>query len=162
MLDAAMRLAPPGTESIHLDIGLLPHFNPDLDTESPPLEVSAFREALRTSDAVIFSTPEYVHSLPGALKDALDWLVSSAELYEKPVSLLNASPNGGQRGQEALRYTLGIMMANVVDEASLTEPFVPGRMDTEGLLADPDVGARLQVVVTALLSAVAVTAEARL
>ena len=153
MLDAAMRLAPPGTESIHLDIGLLPHFNPDLDTESPPLEVSAFREALRTSDAVIFSTPEYVHSLPGALKDALDWLVSSAELYEKPVSLLNASPNGGQRGQEALRYTLGIMMANVVDEASLTEPFVPGRMDTEDLLADPGLRTKLQLGVEALLAA---------
>ena len=153
MLEAAARLAPPGTEPFFVDIEPVPHFNPDLDTDDPPAPVVAFRSRLRSADAVIFSTPEYVHSMPGALKDAVDWLVSSAELFEKPVILLNPSPNAGQRGQAALLHTLKIMNANVLESASLVEPFVPKRLDTEGLLADPAVRARLQGAVDALLAA---------
>jgi NAD(P)H-dependent FMN reductase len=157
MLEAAARLAPPGTDSFFVDIEPVPHFNPDLDTDAPPAPVVAFRDQLRSADAVIFSTPEYVHSMPGALKDALDWLVSSAELFEKPAILLNPSPNAGQRGQAALLHTLKIMTANVLEEASLVEPFVPKRLDTEGLLADAAVRARLQGAVDALLAAVSAT-----
>jgi NAD(P)H-dependent FMN reductase len=153
MLEAAARLAPPGTEYQHLDIEPLPHFNPDLDTDAPPLLIAEFRRALRDADAVIFSTPEYVHSLPGALKDALDWLVSSAELFEKPVILLNASPNAGLKGQAALLHTLNVMTANVLEEASLLDPFVPRRMTTDELLADPAVRSKLERAVSDLLSA---------
>lgn len=160
MLQAAARLAPPGTESYFVDIEPLPHFNPDLDTERPPAAVAAFRTQLATADGVIFSTPEYVHSMPGALKDALDWLVSSAELFEKPVLLLNPSPNAGQRGQAALLHTLRIMTANVLEEASLIEPFVPRRMDTGDLLEDADVRRRLQSSVDALVEAAAQRVQA--
>lgn len=155
MLAAAASLLPSGTEAYFVDIEPVPHFNPDLDTEFPPPAVSAFRAQLLAADGVVFSTPEYVHSMPGALKDALDWLVSSAELFEKPVILLNPSPNAGQRGQAALLHTLKIMTGNVLEDASLTAPFVPRRMDTAELLADPEVRRRLQSSMDALVAAVA-------
>jgi chromate reductase, NAD(P)H dehydrogenase (quinone) len=70
----------------------LPHFNSDLDIEPGPPVVQDFRKQLNTSDFVVISTPEYAHGLPGSLKNALDWLVRSGEMYEKRVALLNASP----------------------------------------------------------------------
>src|SRR6202012_4211982 len=72
----------------------LPPFNPDLDLEPGPEEVSRFRSALRDCSAVIFSTPEYAHGIPGSLKNALDWVVGSGELSRKPVALINASARG--------------------------------------------------------------------
>lgn len=159
MLAAAAKLAPEGTDAYFVDIEPLPHFNPDLDTGEPPAAVVQFRSQLAAADCVIFSTPEYVHSIPGALKDALDWLVSSAELFEKPVLLLNPSPNAGHRGQAALSHTLRIMTARVLEGASLTEPFVPRRMDTEELLADQQVRSRLRASVDALVAAVTSPAE---
>ncbi|MEO8538805.1 MAG: NAD(P)H-dependent oxidoreductase [bacterium] len=154
MLRAAAALAPSGSETYFVEIEPVPHFNPDLDSDDPPAAVVDFRAALASADAVIFSTPEYVHSMPGALKDALDWVVSSAELFEKPVILLNPSPNAGQRGQAALAHTLKIMTANVLDDASLADPFVPRRMDTAQLLDDVEVRAKLQAAVDALVTAV--------
>lgn len=154
MLSAAAKLAVADCDCYFVDIEPVPHFNPDLDTEEPPAAVSAFRAQLAAADGVVFSTPEYVHSMPGALKDALDWLVSSAELYEKPVILLNPSPNAGQRGQRALLHTLTIMTASVLEEASLMEPFVPRRMDEDALLSDPAVRQRLQAAMDALAAAI--------
>jgi len=73
-------------------IGNLPHFNPELDKEPAhkepvPPAVSDFRSQLNSSAGVVISTPEYANGIPGALKNALDWLVASGELYEKPIAL---------------------------------------------------------------------------
>ena len=70
----------------------LPAFNPDLDIEPPHPAVRALREQIAAADALIISCPEYAHGVPGALKNALDWLVSGVEIYGKPVVLLNPSP----------------------------------------------------------------------
>jgi NAD(P)H-dependent FMN reductase len=67
----------------------LPHFNPDLDVEPGPPPVQNFRSELRRAQAVVISTPEYAHGLPGTLKNALDWVVRSGELREKPIALVN-------------------------------------------------------------------------
>src|SRR5689334_22187679 len=66
------------------DLTMLPHFNPDLDTEQPPESVSNFRTRLRTADGVLICTPEYDMGVPGTLKNALDWTVSSGEFSGKP------------------------------------------------------------------------------
>jgi len=70
-------------------IGQLPHFNPDLDLErlQPPLAVEELRNNIRESNGLIFSTPEYAHGLPGTLKNALDWLVSSDAMVDKKVAI---------------------------------------------------------------------------
>src|SRR6476619_6816426 len=92
VLRAAALLAPEGvTISMFEEIGSLPHFNPDLDG----IEGSAvldFRRRLQDADGVLISSPEYAHGVPGSLKNALDWIVGSGELVDKPVAIINASP----------------------------------------------------------------------
>ena len=84
--------------TIYDGLGNLPHFNPDIDNDFQPPAVSDFRSQLNNSAGVIISTPEYAHGIPGVLKNALDWLVASGELYEKPVALFSASPRGLTQG----------------------------------------------------------------
>jgi NAD(P)H-dependent FMN reductase len=153
LLEAAAALLPEGSEAVFVDIEPLPHFNPDFD-DDPPGSIAEFRRELAACHALMISSPEYVHSMPGALKDALDWLVSSAELFEKPVITLNASPNAGMRGQEALLHTLEVMSLRVLREDSLVDPFVPKRMARDQILADATVRATLQRSVDALVAAV--------
>jgi NAD(P)H-dependent FMN reductase len=102
--------------TIYDRLGNLPHFNPEIDTEFPPPPVSDFRSQLNNSAGVIISTPEYAHGIPGVLKNALDWLVASGELYEKPVALFSASPRG-RFAHASLIETLIVMMARLIPEA---------------------------------------------
>src|SRR5882724_5231713 len=85
-------------------IGALPHFNPELDTPAPPIAVENFRNQLRNTDAILICTPEYAFGVPGSLKNALDWTVSSGELNEKPVIAISASPmyEGGLKAMASL------------------------------------------------------------
>ncbi|HEV7242079.1 MAG TPA: NADPH-dependent FMN reductase [Thermoanaerobaculia bacterium] len=116
--------------------GNLPHFNPDLDAEGtePPPSVRELRELLIGADAILISSPEYAHGVPGAFKNLLDWLVSTGELVGKPVALLNASPAGGEYGKNAILETLRTMNWQVVEEASRLKPFV--RRKIVGEVAD--------------------------
>jgi NAD(P)H-dependent FMN reductase len=117
-------------------LGTLPHFNPDLETEGPPAEVTAWRDLLGQADAVVIATPEYAHSLPGALKDALDWIVGSGELYGTPVALMSAGTGGGPNALEALARTLGAQGARVV--ASLGVAGVRAKSDAHGEIIDAE------------------------
>src|SRR5438552_1813234 len=65
----------------------IPHFNPDLDNDKPPGEVANFRRELREADGILICTPEYALGVPGTLKNAIDWTVSSMEFSHKPVGL---------------------------------------------------------------------------
>ena len=134
LLRAAGRVAPAGVQLTMYDgLGGLPHFNPDLDEEGavPPPEVAELRQLLIGADAVLISSPEYAHGVPGSLKNLLDWLVSTGELVGKPVALLNASPVGGAYAQNALLETLRTMNWKVVDEACRIEPFVARKIAGE-------------------------------
>jgi NAD(P)H-dependent FMN reductase len=110
----------------------LPYFNPDLDVDPPPPSVHAFRERVAAADALLIASPEYAHEMPGVLKNALEWLVSSGELYAKPVAVLCAAP-GPQRGayaREALERTLSAEGAQVI--LSVTVAIAPGQSPVEG------------------------------
>jgi len=104
----------------------LPHFNPDLDGDSPPAPVAGLRSLARDAQALLIASPEYAHEMPGSLKNALDWLVSSGELYGKPAALLCASPSSerGAYAREALQRTLEAEGARVVLSATvaITQP----------------------------------------
>jgi chromate reductase, NAD(P)H dehydrogenase (quinone) len=120
LLQAAAASAPQGIEvSLYDGLGELPHFNPDLDSETPPAAVARWRSALVSADGVVFSVPEYAHGVPGVLKNSLDWVVGSGELVNKPVTLFNASARGTY-AQASLTETLTVMSAKVVHEASVT------------------------------------------
>ena len=106
LLRAAAALAPPSVEVAHFDgLGTLPHFNPDIDTDPPLPPVRALRESVEWADALLISSPEYAHGVPGVLKNALDWLVSGVEIVGKPIGLLSASPRA-IHAQSSLAETL--------------------------------------------------------
>ncbi len=111
LLDAAVAVAPAGTEVVRsVSPGDLPHFNPDLEADGAPAPaaVAELRRQLEQADGVLIATPEYAHSLPGSLKNALDWMVGSGHLYAKPVAIVAGSPreDGAGRGRAALEQTL--------------------------------------------------------
>jgi len=142
LLEAVRRVAPANAEVVIYDgLAQLPHFNPDDDAEGapPPDSVAELRRQLIRADAIVISSPEYAHGVPGTLKNMLDWLVSTGELVGKPVALLNAAPSGGAYAQASLLETLRTMNWKVVPEASRIEPFVQrkiaGELHDEGALA---------------------------
>ncbi len=109
---------------------------------------------LAAADGVLISSPEYAHGVPGSLKNALDWVVSSGELWHKPVVLLNASPMGGDFAQASLAETLKTMDANVLAEASRMKPFVRKKISAQGVIDDPHVAAVLRSSLAALAAAI--------
>jgi len=117
LLTAAAASMPPGVELVIFD-GLrdLPHFNPDHDGILAPESVMRWRMALAESDAVLIACPEYGFSLPGALKNGIDWVIGSGELELKVVAITAAVPwaGRGRRGLQALRDTLSAVRAEIV------------------------------------------------
>lgn len=104
--------------TIYQGLAGLPHFNPDLETELPPAEVGNFREQVRNSDGVLICTPEYVFSIPGALKNALEWTVSSSDFSGKPTALITAS-SLGEKTHEALFLVLKTIEAKITENTAL-------------------------------------------
>jgi chromate reductase, NAD(P)H dehydrogenase (quinone) len=155
VLQAIAALAPAGVQVVLYDgLAGLPHFNPDLDTGNPPSAVGDFRAQLISSDAVVISSPEYAHGVPGSLKNALDWLVRSGELYEKPVALINVSPRS-THAQASLVETLSTMTAKLIPDASVTIA-LPGRnLGGFAVTTDPDISRTLSLAVAALVVAAA-------
>ena len=157
LLRAAARLAPEGVEVILYEgLASLPHFNPDLDdldAGTAPPAVMDFRSRLDASDGVLISSPEYAHGVPGALKNAIDWVVSSGEIYEKPVALLNASM-AATHAYASLAETLTTADANLIEEASVRVGLPTNRMDEAGILADPKISGELREAVAALTRAI--------
>jgi len=117
LLQAAVKLAPPGIEIVVFE-GLrdLPHFDPDLEAEGEPEAVRIWRKAIAESDALFIASPEYGHSFPGVLKNAIDWVIGSGELERKIVAITASVPHPerGRRGLAALRDTLRAVSADVV------------------------------------------------
>jgi chromate reductase len=122
LLRAAARLLPPDAELVELDpqvIKSLPHFDEDDEGREIP-EVEAWRRALREVDGALFATPEYNGSVPGSLKNAVDWAsrpFSDPALRNLPVAVVGASTSmfGAVWAQADLRRALGLAGARVVD-----------------------------------------------
>jgi NAD(P)H-dependent FMN reductase len=148
-------LATLAAPAIHVEIyaGLadLPAFNPDLDEEgmTPPAAVQALRRAVGESNGLVISSPEYAHGVPGALKNALDWLVSGPEMVYKPVSLLNASPRS-VHAQQSLAETLRTMSAVLVEGACIALPISGRGLKAESIVADAELRAQLEGALRAM------------
>lgn len=104
-------MAPPSLSFAFVEIGQLPHYNLDLETDNPPAEWKAFRDTIRDADAVLFATPEYNRSVPGVLKNAID--VGSRPYgksvwNKKPAAVISVSPGvlGGFGANHHLRQSL--------------------------------------------------------
>jgi NAD(P)H-dependent FMN reductase len=154
LLRAAVRLAPRGAEvALYEGLAGLPHFNPDLDDPDGgrpvPSAVADLRSRLAASDGVLISSPEYAHGVPGSLKNALDWVVGSGELYGRPVAVVNASPRA-THARASLVEVLKTMDANLVEEASVTVPLPTNGTDEAVILSDPGLSRALGSAVAAL------------
>lgn len=118
LLAVAAASAPPGV-TVRLSDALreLPHFDPDLETRGAPDAVVRWRQAIADSDAILIASPEYALSLPGTLKNGIDWLIGSGELERKVVAITAAvlGPGRGRRGLQALRDTLAAVSATIVE-----------------------------------------------
>lgn len=101
----------------------IPHFNPDDDNEGAPAQVIAFRKKLKDAEGILICTPEYAMGVPGTLKNAIDWTVSSMEFSHKPVALITASLSG-KKAHLSLLDTLRVIECNIPDSSQLLISFV--------------------------------------
>jgi NAD(P)H-dependent FMN reductase len=137
--------------SIYGELATLPPFNSDLDNRAPA-SVTRFRAQLQACDAVLISSPEYAHGVPGVLKNALDWVVGSGELIDKPIALINASGRATY-AWASLRETLTVMSARVIVAASITVPLDGRNLDSNGIVGDATLSAALISAIDALVLA---------
>jgi chromate reductase len=140
LLRAAAKLLPPGA---HLDVygglGDIPPYSEDAEHQAPPA-VAALKQAIADADVVLFSTPEYNHSLPGQLKNALDWVSrphAENPLRGKPVAVLGASAGvfGAVWAQAELRKVAAALGARVLDR-EFPVAQAGGAFTADGELAD--------------------------
>ncbi|MCW1960693.1 NADPH-dependent FMN reductase [Chryseobacterium viscerum] len=115
------------------DLSVLPHFDTALTDENTPDEVLKIREDIENSTGVIFSTPEYIFSIPGRLKNLLEWCVSTTIFSEKPVAVITASASG-EKGHEELLMILKTLGAVTDDKHQALIKGIKGKFDSNGLL----------------------------
>lgn len=131
-------------------IGNLPHFNPDLDSdEDRPATIRDWRSEVARADAMVISSPEYAHGVPGSLKNALDWLVSGPEFPALPVALINTSPHS-THAQAALAETIRTMSADLIPPGIWLVPLAGRRPGVSEVLRDPALTQALQALIAAI------------
>jgi len=126
----------PSTFSVSHYMGLesLPLFNPSLDGRDPPPEVADLREQVASADALVISTPDAELGLTGSLKNALDWLVSSAAVMGKRVAVLSADC-GTALAEEALEQALQSMSASIIPSAAAHLNLASASLDEREIIA---------------------------
>jgi chromate reductase, NAD(P)H dehydrogenase (quinone) len=156
LLRAAAALLPPEAELVEFDaLKAIPPFDED-DEQAPADAVNEWREQLEAADALLFATPEYNHSIPGALKNAVDWAsrpFATAALRNKPAAVIGTSTGmfGAVWAQAELRKSLAAAGARVIDRelpiADAENAFAP-----DGTLAEHDQTLALGEILAELLA----------
>jgi chromate reductase len=156
LLRAAAAGLPVGIEfSLWTSLAGIPAFDEDLDVVPPPEPVSELRAEIERADAVLIATPEYNSSVPGALKNALDWAsrpYASNVLRRKRVAVIGASTGflGALAAQAELRKVLKTIGADVLD-AALSLPVAHSAFTTDGQLRDRKLATALTAIVDDLV-----------
>ncbi|WP_175845442.1 NADPH-dependent FMN reductase [Burkholderia arboris] len=160
LLDAAALVAPRGMHVTRFDrLGEFPLFNPDAEYPSPAA-VRDLIDRLNAADGILIASPEYAHGVTGVMKNALDWVVGCEAVVTKPVAVLNASPRA-THADAALRETLSVMSARIVEPASITLPVLGSQLDAAGIAAHPPFRSALADALHALRAAIDDTAPGR-
>ena len=156
LLRTAADCAPDGMATTLYDgLATLPHFNPDDDHEPLPPAVAGLRAAIAASDAVLFCTPEYAGTLPGSMKNLLDWTVGGTVMTDKPVAWVNAAADGRRGGgaHATLATVLGYVQARIVEDACRHVPVARDAIGTDGLIADDATRSAIAGALTTLAAA---------
>lgn len=144
---ALIRLAPPDLEFTEIPIGNLPLYSPDFDADYPP-EAMALKRAIAYSDAVLFVSPEYNRSIPGALKNAIDWASrpwGQNSFNHLPAAVIGASIGqiGTAVAQQSLRAVLSFCNARQMTSPEAYIHLTPGLVTDEGEVTDESTAAFL-------------------
>lgn len=156
LLRAAQQAAPDGVDIEVFDLLPIPPYNADVEAEGDPAPVSELKERIRVADALLIATPEYNYSVPGVLKNAIDWASRpprDSPLYHKPVALMGASPGGfgTVRSQLALRQIFLFTKSDVLLEPELHVSAAGDKFDADGNLTDGRTRENVAALVAALV-----------
>jgi chromate reductase len=140
VLRAAEELAPDGMSFESCDIGKIPLYNEDVRQQGFPASVEAMREGIRSAHAILFVTPEYNYSLPGVLKNAIDWASRPPDqpFSDKPAAIMGATPSmlGTARAQYHLRQVCVYLNMFPVNQPEVLIAGVNQKFDADGRLTD--------------------------
>jgi NAD(P)H-dependent FMN reductase len=151
ILRAIQRLAPASIETVfYTGMRDLPPFDPEEEANGAPDVVLEWAKGIAEADAVLISSPEYAHGVPGVLKNALDWVVGSGEFSGKAVALVNVSPHS-THAQASLTEILKTMDARLVHSAFLTFSLKGQAPDPERFASDPAIARSVSASFAALL-----------
>lgn len=140
---ALVRLAPPALQLTEIPFKDLPLYSYDYDANYPPV-ATAFKDAIAAVDAVLFVTPEYNRSIPGALKNAIDWAsrpYGTNAFTRKPSAVIGTSPGkiGTAIGQQHLRSILAFCNSPQLSAVEAYIQFEPGLITDDGHVTNPSV-----------------------
>lgn len=155
-LRAAQQLAPEGAKIEIFELDGLPVFNQD-DEQNPPEKVKQLKAQIRAADAILFATPEYNYSIPGGLKNAIDWAsrpYGDSAWQGKPVAVMSASvgPFGAARAQYHLRQSFVFLDMLALNKPEVMIGNASQKFDEAGNLVDPDTKKVIRALLESLVN----------
>jgi chromate reductase len=135
---------------VYEDLASLPHFNPDLDHDPVPEPVITLRNKIKDADGVLICTPEYVFSLPGSLKNAIEWMVSTTLFSEKPVALITAS-GLGEKAHESLQLIMKTIYADFNEATQLHISGARAKVTSDGTITDEPTLRKIKALIEAFV-----------
>jgi chromate reductase len=156
LLRAAFEVLPPGVSLEIGEIDDIPPYNADVQAAGDPEPVARLKKRIEEADAFLIATPEYNYSIPGVLKNALDWASrppKTCVVRRKPIGIMGCSSgdSGTMRGQLALRQMFVFTDSYVMLQPELRVPRAGGRFDENGRLIDEELRERLGLFLRALV-----------
>ncbi len=154
LLRAAGELLPPGMELDIFDLDGIPPFNQDME-QQPPQKVRDFKAGVRAADALLIATPEYNYSVPGVLKNAIDWgsrPFGDSCFDDKPVAIMGAANGmiGTARAQYHLRQSCVFLNMHPLNKPEVMVPLVKDKLDAQGRLTDEPTRAKIRELLESL------------
>ena len=156
LVRAAVEVAPENVSMEVFDLEGIPPYNQD-DENNLPTKVVEFKEKIRNADALLIATPEYNYSIPGVLKNAIDWAsrpYRDNSLANKPVAIMSASTGmlGGGRAQYHLRQSFVFLNMQPVNKPEVMLPFAAQNIDADGKLTNEQTRTLIKQLIEALVT----------
>jgi chromate reductase, NAD(P)H dehydrogenase (quinone) len=156
ILRAALEMVPSDAQLEIFDLEGIPPFSEDLE-QQPPEKVKLFKEKIRAADAILIATPEYNYSMPGVLKNAIDWAsrpYGDNAWEEKPAAIMGASVGmlGTARAQYHLRQTMVFVNMHPMNRPEVMVPYAQDKVDEHGRLHDEATRKRIKALLEALVA----------
>lgn len=154
-LRACQQLLPDGVRLSLFDIAPIPLYNEDLRAQGFPAAVEDLRRQIAAADALIIATPEYNYSVPGVLKNAIDWASRPPQqpFDNKPIALIGATPGGlgTSRSQYHLRQVFIYLNGQLLNRPEVMIALAPSKFDAQGRLTDQATADQLRNMLDALV-----------